>query len=268
MFITTTRNELLGVLVDAARGDDDVVAAALVGSGATGSEDEWSDIDLAFRIRAGTPPQAVAERWTSWLYREHGAAHHVDIVSGTTLYRVFLLRDSLQVDLSFWTADEFRATEPGFRLLFGEANAPTVTPSPDSERAAGMGWLYALHSRSAIARGRLWQADIMLAGIRDQIITLACIRHGLNPYQGRGVDRLPAGYLDLLQQARPTSFTTEEFAHAHEHAVSLLLEEITQHQPALAQKLIEPASHLAKFPVSGCQTLGAVEPNRPTRSDR
>ena len=48
-----------------------------------------------------------------------------------------------------------------------------------------MGWLYALHARSAIARGRSWQADMMLAEMRNQVIALACHRLGVNPADGR-----------------------------------------------------------------------------------
>lgn len=127
------------------------------------------------------------------------------------LYRVLLLENSLQVDLSFWPDDQFRATEPGFKIVFGEANAPTTPPVSDPERLAGMGWLYALHARSAIARGRPWQAVLMLDGIRDQIISLLCVRHGLNPHQGRGV----------------------------------LLAEVAHHDPELARRLTIPARYLS-----------------------
>jgi hypothetical protein len=54
-----------------------------------------------------------------------------------------------------------------------------------------MGWLYALHARSSIARGRALQALYMINGIRDQAVSLACLRHGLPPDQGRGADDLP-----------------------------------------------------------------------------
>lgn len=45
-------------------------------------------------------------RWTDRMYGEHGAVHHVDIVSENTLYRVFLLSNTLQVDLSFWPSND------------------------------------------------------------------------------------------------------------------------------------------------------------------
>ncbi len=52
-------------------------------------------------------PEDVAAEWTSRLYENHDAIAHLDIWSGSALYRVFLLASSLQIDLSFWPADAF-----------------------------------------------------------------------------------------------------------------------------------------------------------------
>lgn len=52
----------------------------------------------------------------------------------------------------------------------------------------GLGWLYALHSRSCIERGKVWQAEYMISAIRDQALALAALRHRLRATQGRGFD--------------------------------------------------------------------------------
>jgi hypothetical protein len=62
------------------------------------------------------------------MYEAHGAVAHLDIWSGPTLFRVFLLASSLQVDLSFWPSDVFAASGGSFRLLFGHANEPAPSP--------------------------------------------------------------------------------------------------------------------------------------------
>jgi hypothetical protein len=54
-----------------------------------------------------------------------------------------------------------------------------------------VGWLYALHVRSSIARGRVWQAEYMLSGMRDQVLALMCLRHGVSAVEARGIDNLP-----------------------------------------------------------------------------
>ena len=88
-------------LIAAARADDRITGVARTGSASIGREDRWSDIDLAFG--AGEASQigpAVAE-WTARMYARHGAVHQVDVRRESWLYRVFLLGNSLQVDLAF-----------------------------------------------------------------------------------------------------------------------------------------------------------------------
>jgi len=81
------------------------------------------------------------------------------VTRGETVYRVFLLSSTLQVDVSFWAPAEFGAIGPGFRLLFGAAATPLTAAAPAAAELVGMGWLHALHARSSIARGRAWQAE-------------------------------------------------------------------------------------------------------------
>jgi predicted nucleotidyltransferase len=102
VFTPVEREQLRNELIKTAHADNDVVGAALVGSAATGREDAWSDIDLALQVGHDADPATVASRWTAQFYDRHGAAHHLDILAGGVLYRVFLLASSLQIDVSFW----------------------------------------------------------------------------------------------------------------------------------------------------------------------
>lgn len=237
MFTVDQREALRADLVQRARQDERITAAALVGSGATGREDDYSDIDLALRLAPDAPVELVAENWTAAMYAEHGAVDHLDVWFQDTLFRVFLLADSLQIDLSFWPDGDFRSTEPGFTLLFGEQNPPTRSEPPDVGPIIAMAWLHALHARSAVARGRTWQAVLMLDGVRDRIITLACLRHGLNGYQGRGADQLPAEITQRLARIRPGDPDPAELRRCLRASVEFLTEEVRAHDTGLAARL-------------------------------
>jgi hypothetical protein len=52
----------------------------------------------------------------------------------------------------------------------------------------GWAWLYGLHARSSIARARPWRAAYMISGMRDQLLALASLRHGLPAREARGSD--------------------------------------------------------------------------------
>jgi predicted nucleotidyltransferase len=181
MFGIEERERLKDVLISAAQLDEQISAAALTGSAASGTQDRWSDIDLALGLVREADLALVLADWTEAMYRDHGAVHHTDLRRGGTIYRVFLLANTLQVDIAFSPAEEFGATGPSFRLIFGTAQEQKQAREPAAVDLVGMGWLYALHARSSIARGKVWQAEYMISGLRDHVLALACLRRGAGP---------------------------------------------------------------------------------------
>src|SRR5256885_8228372 len=107
-------------MVQLAEEDERVVAGAAVGSLAVGSGDRFSDLDLTFGIADRVPVAHVLDDWTRTLTEELDAVQLADLKAGPTIYRVFLLPDALQFDLSMTSATEFRPAGPRFQLLFGE----------------------------------------------------------------------------------------------------------------------------------------------------
>jgi hypothetical protein len=73
----------------------------------------------------------VLDGWTRTLIDELDAVHLAELERGPITYRVFLLPDALQLDLSMTPAARFRPAGPRFRLLFGETTAgESETPTP------------------------------------------------------------------------------------------------------------------------------------------
>lgn len=246
VFSARERDDLRDRLVAAAREDDRIIAAAIVGSAARDAEDAWSDIDLALRLSDGVEPEDVAGDWTARMYESAGAVDHLDVWSGTALYRVFLLDSTLQVDLSFWTSGAFAASGSSFRLLFGEANAPQPTPTSAPGALVGMAWLYALHARSSIARGRTLQALHMIDNVRDQVVALACLRHHLPAHEGRGVDDLPDHLRLRIAETVVRGLDTSELHRAFAASVGALLEEAREADPARERRIRETVRQLAR----------------------
>ena len=203
MFTVEQRDALRDRLLRLAEADERVVSGAAVGSLALGGGDRFSDLDLTFGIADRVPVGDVVNDWTHTLVDELDAVRLVDLQRGPTTYRVFLLPDELQCDISMTPAARFRPAGPRFRLLFGEtaAGEPEVaTPAAAGDlfiptpAVAGdiFGWgvIYALHARACIERGRLWQAEHYVGAVRDHGLSLACLREGLPPGQARGYDDL------------------------------------------------------------------------------
>lgn len=237
MYTPAERERLRAALLAAARADPRITGGALTGSAAAGSEDQWSDIDLAFGIGDGALFQEVLADWTDRMYRDHGVLHHVDVPVGASIYRVFLLPSTLQVDLAFSPAAEFGARAPTFRLLFGSAAELARPPAPTASNLIGLGWLHALHARSCLERGKLWQAEYMVSGVRDQALALACLRLGLPTSQGRGLDLLPAEVTAAAAEALVRAIAADELRRAFRVAIDCLLSEISEVDANLAARL-------------------------------
>jgi hypothetical protein len=119
VFTSQKREQIRGELVAAAKADPRIGGAAHLGSAALGQLDRWSDIDLALCLAPDADLNQVLIDWTARLYRDHAVVANYDVKRGDILYRVFLLDSTLQVDLSFWPTNEFRAVGQKFRLIFG-----------------------------------------------------------------------------------------------------------------------------------------------------
>src|SRR3989442_15946259 len=108
------------------------------------------------------------------------------------------ISNNTRTSLVLAPAAEFGARAPTFRLLFGVTARPLDPPPARSEELIGLAWLYALHARSSIARGKLWQAEYMISCLRDQVMALACLRHGLAVRQAPGHNTSPGGGFETL----------------------------------------------------------------------
>ena len=236
MFTVEQRDALRERVLRLAEEDARVVAGAAVGSLAADQGDRFSDLDLTFAVAHGVPVTAALADWTTVLADELDAVQLADLEHGPTIYRVFLLPDALQLDLSMTPAAQFRPAGPRFRLLFGDT-APDRSGAP--ARAGGLfiptpavagalfGWgvIYALHARACNERRRVWQAEHYVGAVRDHALALACLREGRTPVQARGSDDLAPETLARFAGTHVGAVEPEALRAALAASVSALMRE-------------------------------------------
>ena len=227
-----------------------------MGSLAVDGGDRYSDLDLTFGVADHVPVADVLDDWTRMLTGELDAVRLADLEHGPTTYRVFLLPDALQFDLSMTPAAQFRPAGPRFRPLFGktaasesDVPAPRVAgslfiPTPAiAEEVFGWGVIYALHARACIERGRVWQAEHYVGAVRDHALSLACLRRGLPAVQARGYDDLSRETLARFQDAHVGGVDPAALRAALAASVLALLREGAEarlpHAETVAQRLAE-----------------------------
>jgi hypothetical protein len=254
VFTIEQRDALRDRVLRLADEDERVVAGALVGSLAVDSADRFSDVDLTFGIADHAAVPDVLDDWTRTLVEELHAVPLADLERGSTTYRVFLLPDALQLDVSMTSAARFRPAGPRFRLLFGD----TAGGSDPTPQAAGdlfiatlsvpadiFGWgvIYALHTRACIERGRVWQAEHYVGAVRDHVLSLACIREGLPPAQARAYDDLSTETRERVESTHVGSLEPAALRAALGASVLALTREGTEarlpHADIVAERLAE-----------------------------
>src|SRR5213080_2799107 len=242
-------------MLQLAEADERVVAGAAVGSLAVGSGDRFSDLDLTFGIADGVPVAHVLDGWTRMLTEELDAVQLADLKAGPTIYRVFLLPDALQFDLSMTSATEFRPAGPRFQLLFGktaadESEVPRrsqgglfIPTPPVAGDIFGWGVIYALHARACIERGRVWQAEHYVGAVRDHALSLACLGQGLPPAQARTYDDLSSQTLARFEDAHVGAVEPGALRAALAASVLALMHEGAEarlpHAPVVAERVGE-----------------------------
>lgn len=244
IFSPEERFRIRSEILEYGRRDTRIVGAAVTGSAAAGREDRWSDIDLAFGVRDATELGDVLNDWTAYIYDRQKALHHVDVLAGAWTYRVFLLPKTLQMDLAFTPAQEFRALAPSFELVFGRAQPPQYSPPPRVSDIVGLGWLYALHARTSIARGKSWQAEYMISGLRDHTLALACLHQGLPAVHGRGIDQLTKDVRADLEGSLISRLDKEHLSRAFAITLDTFLSQIKRVEPELEGRLREALNAL------------------------
>jgi len=234
MFTVEQRDALRERVLGLGEEDGRVVAGAVVGSLAVDAADRFSDLDLTFGVADHARVADVLDDWARTLVDELDAVQLAELERGPTTYRVFLLPDALQLDLSMTPAARFRPAGPRFRLVFGQTasgESETVTgdlfiPTPAvAGDIFGWGVIYALHARACIERGRVWQAEHYVGEVRDHALSLACLREGRTAVQARGYDDLPAETLAGFEGAHVGTLEPESLRAALTASVRALLDE-------------------------------------------
>jgi hypothetical protein len=254
VFTVAGRDELCRRLLRLGEEHRAVVAGAVVGSLAADAADAWSDLDVTFAVADEIAVADVLDEWTRILVDELHAVPLVDLARGASVYRVFLLPDALQLDLSMSPAADFRPSGPRFRLVFGEiALAPAPADGPpgslfiDTPAVAsdiyGWGVIYALHARACVERGRLWQAEHYIGAVRDHALSMACLRWEVPAVQARGYDDLPEVERRRYEPTLVGALEPEPMRRALAATVQALLHEGAEarlpHAAVVAARLVE-----------------------------
>lgn len=213
LFTPQQRQHTLDRLLAALETDPRITGVIIVGSGAVGFEDDYSDIDLAVVVGAEADLTPVFREWKGRVEELFDVLHYFEtIYSPRSLLHGFLLQGFLEVDLGFVCLADLSARRARWKVAFDRSGTIEDVmrtswkqrPQPDVQalylKRLNSIWYYITHTAVALERGRPWMALRHLEEIRNRTIELAGLREGLETRHLRQEDHMPAGLLDELAQ--------------------------------------------------------------------
>ena len=84
----------------------------------------------------------------------------------------------------------------------------------------------------------------MVSGVRDYTLALACTRHGLPVYHGRGFDELPSEVTSRFVSTLIQRLNRQELSRAFKAVLDELLTEVDLTEPTLGKRLQEALTSL------------------------
>jgi hypothetical protein len=231
------RQATLDRVLAALEADERITGVIIVGSGAVGFDDDYSDIDLCI-VCPDENTQTIYEDWRARFEKLLPVIGCSPVTYGSNshLYAL-LLNGFLELDAGFIGVGSLTAKRERWKVAFDRSGkiAEIMTRSwekrkpidPEREylpRVAGI-WHHVLHVGSALRRGQPWKALHYLETIRNRTIELAVLRQGLDIGHFREVDRLPDDVLCDLQTTLPQSTEEAEIIRALEHAADCFFRE-------------------------------------------
>ncbi len=228
------RESVLATIVRQAEQDERVASCVLVGSGARGFADEFSDVDVCVVAHDGSDVRSVADDWRQWTETTHAVAGYcLSVRAPDVLLHNFMLENYLEINMCILRTRDMLARGAHWRVLFDRTDSveQRITRSweergePDDaeqycrERIAAI-WHYVLHAYVAVKRERYWQAISDVEEIRAQTIRLRGFTTGADTKRNRDVDRFGPDFLQMLGEALVASPSRDAVISALKAAVS------------------------------------------------
>ena len=212
LYTEMDREQLLDDLRALAEGMARVQGMVLVGSGAYGYRDRYSDLDVVVVVEQSSSVSAVHDALISALELERPVLkhkvyrHEPDIFVSCLLFPGYL-----ELDLGVWSLTKLRATKGHWTVVF-DRRAPAIDerlhhtePSslPNLQETARESmtymWQFIRGALAASARGNQIKAFKEMEYLRDKVAELAALREGIQHDVAKELGRIQSSVIERLQ---------------------------------------------------------------------
>lgn len=239
MYTAEDRSNLLAGITASLKNEPEFEGLLLMGSGAEGFTDLYSDIDMMAGCFSADVLSHAGQK-LQFYFRQAGACliHHrfwTETVLGLSVY----YENGLSVDISFMPTEELPIRSSPVQILFSKTNRFRAAASEPAAITAAVTDPYALflelrYTAIALCRGNLILADIAMNRARQIILNLQTARESKKLHQFKAYHSLSRDFLDALEETYPTARTVEAYRSAMEKIISL---STTQRSDAITEEM-------------------------------
>jgi predicted nucleotidyltransferase len=227
LFSVEQRQEALTRLLEALQTDGRIAGVIIIGSGAVGFDDEYSDIDLVVVVAADEDTPHVFRDWMQRIRTLFPVIHSFEVTYAENNYLCgFLLGGYLELDMGFLCLSGLSAKRARWRVAFDRSGSIEEImrstwesrPQPDvraeySRRLDSI-WYHIIHTAIAAKREQPWEAIHHLEVIRRHAIDLAGMATGLDVRHFRNAHQLPGESLAELPDTLASDLGSREIMRA------------------------------------------------------
>ncbi|MBS4201876.1 aminoglycoside 6-adenylyltransferase [Bacillus sp. FJAT-49732] len=223
MYQSEDRTTLLNKIIDFSRTIHDIQGLLLVGSGANGFRDEFSDLDLLIVVKNSKDVVQIHDQLQEYInhhfhvLKEKVYRHEEDI-----FVTCFFFENYLELDLGVWSKEKLRATKPYWKVMFDRENNEIQRILEESLTSHGFSnideaiqdslsfiWQFYRSAAVALKRKQYMKAMKDMDFIRDQIIRFLCIQNGINYDFDKSIDQLDSPFLSKLKRTYEVKMNDE-----------------------------------------------------------
>jgi hypothetical protein len=235
LFNSEYRQNALSLVYETLKKDGRIIGALLVGSGAVGFRDEYSDLDLAVVVEGGTV-DVVYQEWEAKIMQLVPVIEHFREPSIHLLG--FLLEGFLEFDISFQSPAGLYAHMPHWRILFDKQGSMASLMKPrepesryskaNHEKRTSESWYGVIHCISSIERHLPLRSTFFIDTLRNEAICMAGLNRGLRTGTESfldDADQLPEAIKEVIKTAYPTGLLPRDLLTALKAAVEIYFSE-------------------------------------------
>lgn len=217
MYTEEQRAKWIERLTLAAEKTEEIQGVVLVGSGAYGFRDPYSDVDLVLVVKSSDAVARIHAAWVLMLEKTQMVLKHKVYRHQPDIWvSCFLLEGYLELDLGVWSIHKIRATKAHWKVLY-DKSAPDIEKRlqdtlPEkraevgqaAEDSATLMWQFIRGASVALSRGHAMKAMKEMEYLRDKIAELTLLRDGIAGDIGKELWRVPrlidtyAGSMDTM----------------------------------------------------------------------